>query len=256
MKLFEEFAAWFKEKDQQLMELHTMKEAELLAKTYKSLEEEHLSLIEYLHRIERLVEMAEQYVNIETIDQERPMKSVPNFEKWYYDLESKLNKLFTGKKRSLNKKEQEIITMEFSTLQAEKHRLEKRIHKFHEIMAKTRLLLDDLDEDSAKKLARGHTLAAVGEVLLKKFSREFREDYGQGRKDIRRFLEDHYEIDNHTSRELFYLLERKAILRFTTELPANFKNKPLVYYPSEIGNTMEDFTGISPDIFGLWEINA
>ncbi len=256
MKLFDEFATWFKEKDQQLMELHTVKEADMLSKAYKGLEEEQALMREYLRRIENLIEDAENFVRAEAINPADVTQRVSDFEKWFNEVEIQLTMLFSKRPVSLSEEEKLNLARELGRLTAEKERLEKRIHKFYEIMAKTRLLIDDLNEDLAKKLTGGHSLAAIGEILLKKFSREYRAEYGLGRKEIRQFLQDYYQIDKQASRELFILLEKAGILRFSTRLPDDYKTQPLVYYSPDIDDLMGEYTGISPQIFGAWEINA
>lgn len=134
-----------------------------------------------------------------------------------------------------------------SSLKADQRQMEYRLKKTDEIIAKTKVLLDDLNQEYCHELSGGHTLKTVAEALQKKFSPELKADYGRGREMIRKFLEDDYRLNKANSRELFLLLEDAGILTYRVEIPEDLKDKPLAYAMPEDGRVLADR-------YGKWEI--
>ena len=149
-----------------------------------------------------------------------------------------------------------FVARELPLLKAEKRLAEMRLRKIEELIAKTRILLDDFDEDLCRELSGGHTLSAAGEALLKEFGPQLKEDHGKGRETCRKFFEKHYKISKAASRDLFSLLEEVGTLFYQVEIPDNLKDGSLMYYASEIDFCSgADFATIY-NLNGWWKIRA
>ena len=88
-----------------------------------------------------------------------------------------------------------------------------------EIIAKARILEDDLNEDICRNFSGGRTLANVSEIALHEFGHRLKERHDKGRRIIRNFLEQHCKISKAASRELFSLLEEIGTLFYRVDIP-------------------------------------
>ena len=125
-----------------------------------------------------------------------------------------------------------------------------------EIIAKARILADDLNEDLCRNFSGGRTLADVGEIVLHEFGHKLKESHDKGRQTIRNFLEHHCEISKAASRELFSLLEEIGTLCYQVDIVDDLKDVPLVYYPYEEELGVGADPGILYQLDGWWEIRA
>ncbi len=145
------------------------------------------------------------------------------------------------------------IKSELPKIKYEKSVLLSRLHKLDQIIAKTKILIDDLEEDYCKSLSSGRTIAEVAEAIKNNFGKEIDDEFGYGEKKIVKFLSEHYNISKQNSHELFHLLESKGILRFELDIPEGLWGNPATYIP------LEDDFDITEPIFeypGKWILNA
>ena len=171
------------------------------------------------------------------------------------DWEKRFVQLWSKKTQDYMDIDREYVARELPLLNAEKHAAETRLRKIEELIAKTRVLIDDLNEDLCRELSGGHSLAAVGEAIVEEFGRRLKSVYSEGRKKLREFLKLHYRINNALSRDLFYLLEEAGTLRYQVDLSDDDKGTPLVYYaPGEFSYVADP--GVIYHLEGWWEVTA
>lgn len=170
-----------------------------------------------------------------------------------FEWEIRMNKIINTAGEEHSKKDREYIEKELPLLKTEKKRMELRLFQLEVIIAKTWMLLSNLNEDLCQKLSKGHSLDAVGEALKKKFGEEVNEGSARGRSSVREFLETYYNINSKASRELFALLAEVGILNFRVELSDTYLFQPVLYdLPEEAGMYPE----IATELYGKWLINA
>ncbi len=256
MRIFQDFAQWFQTKDRNAMDFHLKKDTRNLQKTLQSLNDELNEMKSIQHKLDILISKARQFPDIKDIKVNLLKEETADFQGWLQRTEDKLDKIFAKKAEDLQDDELQLLKAELPRLLTEQRRLANRIQKILEIIAKTRFLIDDLNEDLCKQLSGGRSLAEVGETLLHKFSREFREDYFSGKEDIIAFLEDHYKISKKSAIELFNLLEETGTIVYHIEIPENIKNQPLLYYGTDWDDPMMDYVSTPVELFGFWEIKS
>ena len=171
------------------------------------------------------------------------------------DWEKRFVTLWSKKTQDYMDIDREYVARELPLLNAEKHAAEIRLKKIQELIAKTRVLIDDLNEDLCRELSGGHSLAAVGEAIVGEFGRLLKEEYSEGRKKLREFLELHYRINKAESRDLFSLMEETGTLHYQVDLSDDNKGTPLVYYAPGEFSYMAD-PGVIFHLEGWWEIRA
>ncbi len=172
------------------------------------------------------------------------------------DWEKRFVKLWSKKTENYLDMDREYVGRELPLLKAERASIQEGLGKIEELIAKVRVLIDDLNEDLCRDLSRGHSLAAVGQALLEEFGDRLEEGYGQGRRTIREFLERHYRIRKSASRDLFSLLEEVGTLSYQVDLADDLKEVALVFYAPE----NEFYPGAEPgtvyQLSGWWKIRA
>ena len=171
------------------------------------------------------------------------------------DWEKRFVKLWSKKTQDYMDIDREYVARELPLLNAEKHAAETRLRKIQELIAKTRVLIDDLNEDLCRELSGGHSLAAVGEAIVEEFGRRLKDVYNEGRKKLREFLELHYRINKAESRDLFSLLEETGTLYYQVDLSGKDEGMPLVYYETGNFSYVAD-PGVIYHLEGWWEIRA
>ncbi len=174
------------------------------------------------------------------------------------DWEKRFGELWLKKTQGYIDLDREYVARELPLLKAEKRATEMRLRKIEELIAKTHVLIDDLNEDLCRKLSGGRSLAAVGEALLEEFGPRLNEGYSEGRRKIREFLEKHYTISKAESRDLFPLLEEVRTLNYQVDIPGDLKDVPLAYNASEGDSYPEADRGVifHLNINSCWEIKA
>ena len=164
-------------------------------------------------------------------------------------------KLWSKKTQDYMDIDREYVARELPLLNAEKHAAETRLRKIQELIAKTRVLIDDLNEDLCRELSGGHSLAAVGEAIVEEFGRRLTEGYSEGRKKLREFLGLHYRINKAESRDIFSLIEETGILHYQVDFSDTDNGTPLMYYaPGEFSYAADP--GVIYHLEGWWEIRA
>ena len=171
-------------------------------------------------------------------------------------LEEKLIKWesnISKKNNSLSEEEKQYIKKELPLIKAEKKQMEHRLRKLNEIIAKTKILVDDLTEDECRELSKGHSLAEVGEALKEEFGNKLEEGQSQGKHTLINFLKSRYNIDKKTARELFNLLEDAGVIYYKVDIPKNALSEPIIYEPLEAD---VDIPETMYALYGDWIINS
>jgi len=169
--------------------------------------------------------------------------------------EGRFVEIWTQKTRDRLDVDREYISKELPLLKAEKHAVEIRLRKIEELIAKNRVLIDDLEEELCRGLSGGHSLAAVGEALRDEFGNRLKKEYSEGRKKVREFLESHYKIGKAESMDLLSLLEEVEPLHYQVDFQDRPKDAPLVYHaPGELSPVTK--SKVINHLDGLWEIRA
>ncbi len=261
MKIKEKFAERFAEYDKRLMEARIKKEKNNLKKESRRLEDERAMMRDHLYRLEALIEKDDaMHAHLS----EKSIQTSPKVEhELWPHLETKLKgwenrfaKIWAKKADDHSEIEREYAEKELPLLKAEKRSVQMRLRSMEEIIAKARILVDDLNEDLCRNFSGGRTLADVGEIVLHKFGHKLKESHEKGRQTIRNFLERHDKISKAASRDLFSLLEETGTLRYRVYLPEDLKDVPLMYYPYEEQFSAGADPGILYQLNGWWEISA
>ncbi len=256
MSILEKFSDWFQKRDHEIMESHVKKDKEALQKALAEMEEERRQLSQYLYRLEKIIEKEEQITGKKAAPPEKPIEKPEDFDKWLFLTEDQFKAIWEKKVEERSEADREFIETELPRVLTEKNRLESHLHRLLEIMAKTRLLIDDLNEQMCRDLSGGHSIAQVAQALVDRFGHELKEEYHIGRDDIRNFLEAHFGIDKNASRELFSLLEELPILNYRLDLPENVKENPLAYFAPDPELAHIDALEVAEALYGVWEIRA
>lgn len=256
MRIFKEFAEWFNKSDKNIVDFHLKKDKENLKRTLHDLEEELENMKQLRKTIDSLIKKSEEIAGTSVDKKAIKKEEHSDFRKWLKEEETILNRIFALKKDEITAQDIETLKKELPLLRAERIRLDNRIRKLLEIIAKTKFLIDDLNEDLCQQLSHGHSLAEIGKVLVEKFSHEFREDYFSGKDDICAFLHDHFKIQQNEACQLFDLLEEVGILKFKLESSEQIAQQPLLYYGTDWDDPMMEYVTIPPQLMGYWEINA
>lgn len=254
MQDFKAFSEWFQEKDRHIIEHHLKKDRMMLKGTLRELNKERRGLRDLLNHLEKITER-EEAASFDMGISEREMEADLFYhgDKLMHIVKQLMN-IWSETAGKTGEAEEAFMAEHLPKIHATKQRVENRLRKLEEIIAKTRVMLDDLAEDLCFRLSRGHDLAAVGQALLDHFGREFKQDHGTGRKAIRHFLETHYQIDKTASRELFALLEDVETLDYHVDLPEDKMTAPSGYYSWQEEGEPQLY--IPPKIAGVWEIRA
>ncbi len=256
-KTMGKFADWFIEHDKRIMEAHLKQEKHALKKELNLLEDERDRMRSYLNRVDALIEKEENLKTtfIDTSDLGGP-QMWSQLESKLVEWEKRFVKLWSKEPKDYMDTDREYIARELPLLETEKNAVEVRLRKIQEIIAKTYILVDDLNEDLCREFSKGHSLAAVGEAIVEEFGQQLKNVYSQGRKKIRGFLESHYKINKADSRDLFSLLEETGTLCYRLDLSDKDKGVHLMYY--EIGESSSYVAdpGIIYKLEGWWEVVA
>lgn len=165
--------------------------------------------------------------------------------KWEYNLSKKNN--------SIPEEEKQYVARELPIIKAEKKQMEHRLRKLNEIIAKTKILVDDLTEDKCIELSKGHSLADVGKALKEEFGNKLEEGQTQGKHTFINFLKNRYNIEKKKARELFNLLEDAGVVYYKVDIPKNSLSEPIIYEPLEAG---VDIPETMYAFYGDWIINS
>ncbi len=260
MKIKEKFAEIFAEHDKSVMEAYIKKEKNRLKKELLQLENERSMMRNHLHRIETLIERDDaprEATNQKQSDQssmENAHETWPHLEKKLREWEIHFAKIWAKKAEDHSDAEREYAAKELPMLKEEKRLVQSRLMSIEGIIAKTNILIDDLNEDICRKLSKGRKLSDVGTIILKNFGHKLKEPHSKGRKTIRRFLEQQLNISKEESSQLFSLIEETGILFYRAGLPENFRDVPLMYYPYEEELSAGVDMGVLYQLNGWWEI--
>lgn len=149
---------------------------------------------------------------------------------WEADLAQRMDEKESEKFRQVNRKWLEATLPQ---IEREERTVSLRLQKLEELIAKTKMLIADVNEDLCRELTGGDGLAAVRAALVEQFGNRLMWGYGRGRKTFRATLEKRYHIDAKAARELFALLEETKIVRYVMEPNPNVRTIPASYYPEE-----------------------
>lgn len=154
--------------------------------------------------------------------------------------------------------DREWVEMMLPQVEKEERAVSVRLQKLEELIAKTKMLIADLDKDLCRELTGGDDLMAVCTVLVEQFGDRVERDYERGRKILREALAEHYNLDAKSARELFALLERARIVRYVMKPNPDIRAIPASYYP-EVGVAYAGFYGepqndVAPPLRVFWDI--
>lgn len=255
MKSLKEIAEWFHYHDKHIIDRHLKKDRRSLKKTLFELEEERREFRGLLHRLEHIVEEEETEKDTEWKLTREALKADFFFHgEELVEIEKRFAEFRTKKPGQFSSEEREFLVNKLPEIAAGKRRLDNRLRKLDEIITKTKILLNDLNEDLCRELSRGQALSAVRQLLLDHFGHELKEDHGPGRRTIRRFLQEHYNIDRSASRTLFSLLEDVGTLRYRLDLPEEIKRTVPGIYSWQEDNVPQPYIGLGAKLYGVWEI--
>lgn len=253
MEIVKEISEKLAQKDKYIIESHLKKDREALKRTLNELNEERLQLRRLFHRLEEILEKQEMQDMATSQDEGMGQGEALQEEKQLGEIEDRFSKIWSKKEGERTDEEREYIKKQFPKLMTTEARVRKRLHKLDEIIAKTTILLDDLNEDLCRSLT-GRSLATVAQALEEHFGPHLREDHGKGRRTIRNFIEQHYRLDKNASRLLFSLLEDVGILHFHLEFPEGDKRELAGFFSGSSTGISQPY--IPPELKGVWDIRA
>ncbi len=250
MSIFSNFNNWLKKNDSHILDAHIQKDRERLSESLNTLNIERYSLKNLLQQIDALLE--DELRKIEKNDTEDSRLSLTTIDD-LKPVQNKIKKILNKEADLRNDREVKYLKDTAALLENERALYQHRLHRVDEIIAKTKILLDELSEDECKELSNGHSIAAVNQALRDKFGPSLKQDQINGKKTIRQFLEGIYHIDRRASRELFKLLEQNGILNYTLDLAHLEKYD---YYAPILLDEEESlpYGGLSMNLAGNWNI--
>lgn len=261
MKKTEKFSARFAEYDQSLMEARVKKEKNILKKELRKLEDERDTMREHLYRVETLIEklddrQSERHEQITKAYTRVDFDLWPHLEAKLKSWENRLARIFSKESKHHSEEEYSYAEKTLPSIKAEKNSILIRLRSIEDILAKAKILADDLNEDLCRNFSAGRSLAEVGGIVLQEFGHKLKESHSKGRTILRNFLEQYLKITKVSSRELFSLLEETGVIVYRVDIDNNCKDLPLMCYPYED----EYDIGIEPVILsqinGWWEIKV
>ncbi len=222
------------------------REIALLEDVLIDLEEQHKEIKKNLKEVNYLLELIDKHnVEGDSNSQERE----ENRNSWLQKIKGTLEKLHLTDNEKLTKEDIELLQKEKAKLQKEKALLEKEHTHVHQLIAKAKIHLWELEDEVVKDLTKGYDLVQTGEKLLEKFGKiAFKEtSYEYGRKEIIDYLEEVFCINRVEANKLFELLEKNKVVEFDPNLST------ITEFPdySDIGVASE--FGYLP-VFGTWYI--
>ncbi len=170
--------------------------------------------------------------------------------------ENRLAEIRARKTEDRLEDDRDYVTRELSLLEAEKKSVETRLKKMNELITKVRLLIEDLNEDLCHEFSGGRSQADVKKALLVEFGRRLEEDYRNGRRRIREFLEKNYHINKAASRDLFSLLEEEDTISYQVNLPGKLKYELLMFSGADGNLNSVPDPGKIYEFSDWWEIRA
>lgn len=250
MSIFSNFNTWLRDNDSHILDAHLKKDRERLSESLETMNVERFSLKNMIHQMDALLEdelnavkkndVVEDRLNITTIDDLKP-------------IQKKITKILKKPVDERDDLEEKYLKDIARLLEDEREMFNKRLHRVDEIIAKTKILLDELSDDEARSLSNGHSLAAINQALRDKFGDSLKQDQMNGKKIFRQFLEETYHIDHNASRELFKLLEQNDIIKYTLDLAHLEKYDYYAPILLDEGENMP-YGGLSMNLAGNWNI--
>jgi len=156
--------------------------------------------------------------------------------------------------------DQEWVEATLPQIEEEECAVSVRLQKLEELIAKTKMLIADVNKDLCRELTGGDDLMAVCTVLVEQFGDRIERDYAHGRKTLREALSEHYNLDAKSARELFALLEDAKVVRYGMERNPDTRVILPVYYPEAVaamsygGFYGEPQNAVAPPLRVFWDI--
>ena len=254
MKSFENLEKWLEKRDRKITLAHEKKDRDEMQKNLDKLTMEQESIMTELHTIELLIDTID---NLHQGNNDLPVETVENlyeYNKWIKELEKSLKELGKKPKSTLTTEEKEFLEHEKAKLESEKERLDKHLTELDKIIAKSKILLIDLNETYCRDLSNGHSIASVGEALKDKFGNKMETGYSIGRWKMIKHLENHFKIKRREAVKLFDLMISAGVVIYNVEVPSSVEN--INFYTPYMGEFMDDVGIVNEPVYGYWVINA
>ncbi|NOZ46262.1 MAG: hypothetical protein GXO79_05715 [Chlorobi bacterium] len=244
MKKFEKL---INEKNKSIFFNHQKKDINALKNSLDQLKSEHDNVKEDLNTISYMLSLIDKHSFGNDIKTTNDIIEHNHISKWIKETKAAFEKLYLMNSEELKQSDKEFISAEKVKLTSEFNRLEKQLNYLDAIIAKTVILLQDLQENLCKSITKGYDLAAIGEKLLEKFGKKTDLTlYSVGRKNFIKFIEDTFLINKIKSKEILDLLIERKVLDYVIDL----SNIDVTYY-----NNNSESNNFIP-VEGNWIINS
>ncbi|NOX45405.1 MAG: hypothetical protein GXO89_00325 [Chlorobi bacterium] len=255
MKSYNDLGKWIEKKDRKINISHEKKDRDALRKVLEKLSIEQQEIIEDIHYIDYLIDL---------INHPNPgkVKGSPNyfgeylsFKSWLKELKKALKEINMKPKGEITEEELGFLKKEKARLQAEKERVEKHLTEIDKIIAKTTIMLIDLEETYCRDLSNGRSIAAVGEVILEHTGKRLDDGYSIGRWKIINLFEKHFKIKRREAVKLFDLVKDAGVVVYNVDIPGdNLEN--VNFYTPYMGEYMDEAGIVDMPVYGYWMVNA
>ncbi len=235
------------EKDGTIIFHHQKKDIDALKKLLKEFEEDHDKIKNNLVKVNYLLTLVEDHPADNTADVSKESVAREDLDRWLEKTKMIFERLYLKHPEELKVSDKELIRKEKIKLLSEHESLKRQLHSLDLIIAKTKFMVSDLQEDLCIDLTGGAGMEAVGRKLIEKFGEEIKDTtYTDGRNSVVRYLEKSYSLNKIKSNSLFDILEDNKIVEYIidTHIPVNIE-----YYNY-------DKKGLDwIQLMGTWKIN-
>ena len=236
-----------KKKDETIIFHHKKKDIDALKKSLEEFEEEYDEVKNDFGTVNYLLNLVENHPTDNMDDITKEIVKHEHLNTWLEKTKTVFEKLHLRHADELNVSDKEFIKTEKAKLLSEHESLERQLHSLDLIMAKTKYMLTDLQENLCKDLTGGSDIEAVGKKLLEKFGKETKDTtYTDGMNQVVKFLEDTYSVNKIKSNSLFDILENSKIIEYIVDT-TTLENIEYYNY-DEIGTDWIQ-------LWGTWKIN-
>ncbi|GEM_PF-2309090 len=254
MKTYGNLEKWLAKREGKIMFAHEKKDRDELQKTLNKLIMEQESIMTELHTVELLIDAINSLHKGKKEVPVRKTENLDEYKKWIKELKKSLRELSKKPGSAFTEEEKKFLEREKAKLEKEKEIFDKHLNELDKIIAKTKVLLIDLNETYCRDLSNGHSIASVGEVLKEKFGNKLEAGYSFGRWEMIKLLEKHFKIKRHEAAQILDLLIDSNIVVYKIEISNNF-NELNFYTPF-----MDEFDGeveiMNEPALGYWIINS
>ena len=255
MKSFNDLGKWIEKKDRKITIAHEKKDRDALRKVLEKLTIEQLEIIDDIHYVDYLIDLVNDPHPEKVKNSPKKFGDYELFKGWLNELKKTLKEINIKPKGELTDEELGFLKKEKGRLQVEKERVEKHLAEIDKIIAKTTIMLIDLEETYCRNLSDGRSIAAVGEVLLENMGKRLNDGYSIGRWKIIGLFEKHFKIKRREAVKLFDLVKDAGVIVYNVDIPGdNLDN--VNFYTPYMGEYMNEAGIAGIPVYGYWLINA